>query len=225
MFSKMLFSSFILLGLTSSALANIYITDPVASTVMTAGQSTSIAWQDTTDSPSLSEFGVSKFSVAVGNAISQTILQVIAENVDVSTTSTIEFTPDASIGGDSNQYFIRVESNSLKDANDTRYPALGFSAKFTIQGMTGSFNASVQAEIDGQSTAPIGGTTAAATSTSAHASSTTASKASSTSASGSVSAKNAVSTTDSSGALSQAVGNVKLWLTLVLSAVVGVVLV
>ncbi|KAK0205297.1 hypothetical protein DFS33DRAFT_1428375 [Desarmillaria ectypa] len=217
--------SFVLFGLASSALADIYITNPVASTVITAGQSASIAWQDTTDSPSLSEFGASKFSVAVGNAISQTILQVIAENVDVSTTSTIEFTPDASVGGNSDQYFIRIESNSLKDASDARYPALGFSAKFTIQGMTGSFNASVQAEIDGQSTAPIGSTTAGATSTSAHASSTTASgKASSTIASGSISAKNAASTTDSNGALSLDLGNVEMWFTLVLSAVLGVAL-
>ncbi|KAK0484796.1 hypothetical protein IW261DRAFT_1668758 [Armillaria novae-zelandiae] len=213
--------SFVLLGLASSALANIYITNPVASTVMTAGQSASIVWQDTTDSPSLSEFGAAKFSVAVGNAISQTVLQVIAENVDVSTTSTIQFTPDATVGGDSDQYFIRVESNSLKDAKDARFPALGFSAKFTISGMTGSFNVSVQAEIDGQSTAPIGPTTAGATSTSAHASSTSAS---STSASGSVSAKNAVSTSGSNGALSLSVGSVKMWLTLVFSAVLGVAL-
>jgi hypothetical protein len=216
--------SFVLFGLASSALANIYITNPVASTVMTAGQSASIVWQDTTDSPSLSEFGAAKFSVAVGNAISQTVLQVIAENVDVSTTSTIQFTPDASVGGDSDQYFIRVESNSLKDAKDARFPALGFSAKFTIKGMSGSFNTSVQAEIDGQSTAPLGPTTAGATSTSAPASSTSASKASSTNASGSVSAKNAASTSSSNGALSLSVGSVKMWLTLVFSAVLGVAL-
>jgi hypothetical protein len=75
--------------------------------------------------------------------------------------------------------FIRVESLTGTDPT-TSFPFESFSAKYTyvqviiliclllnkfpsdlrMAGMTGTFNATVQAEINGQSTAPIGGPTA-----------------------------------------------------------------
>jgi len=97
--------------------------------------------------------------IYTGNAQQQTLLQLIAPSVPVATTSTVQFTVDPTIGPNGNEYFIRVESLTAVDPT-TSYPIESFSAKFTMAGMTGTFNATVQAEINGQSTAPIGGPTA-----------------------------------------------------------------
>ncbi|KAF8624699.1 hypothetical protein AX17_007030 [Amanita inopinata Kibby_2008] len=176
MFAK----AFVLVSLAVSALGNVYITSPTGSTTFTGGQQATINWQDDGTAPNLQQFGLAKISIYVGNAITQTPLQLISDNVDVSKTSNLQFVPNPSIGPNSNDYFIRVESLNLKDPKNPQYPALAFSSKFTLSGMSGQFNASIQSEIAGQSTAPIGGSTAAAAGASS--ASATSSKATTTSA-------------------------------------------
>jgi hypothetical protein len=201
MFSRTL----IALAFSASALANVFITFPVASTTLTGGQQANITWQDDGKSPSLQQFGPAKISIYVGNAQQQTSLQ-LAGQVDVSTASSLSFTPDPTIGPNGNEYFIRVESISLKDATNPQYPALAFSAKFTMAGMTGTFTPAEQSQIDGQSTAPIGTTTVPAPTASTTASLTTSKAASTASASVSKSAASATSTAKStSGAAGLAV--------------------
>ncbi|KAK7460861.1 hypothetical protein VKT23_008792 [Stygiomarasmius scandens] len=170
MFSKLALLSL----LSSSAFATVFITSPTESIGFTGGQSATVSWQESGTSPSLADFGEAKVSIYTGNANQQTLLQEIAANVNVATTASIQFTPDASIGPNGDNYFIRIESLNLKDSENPIYPALSFSSKFTMSGMSGTFNAAIQAQIDGQSTAPIGGSTAApsATSSSSHASTT-----------------------------------------------------
>jgi hypothetical protein len=159
----MLFKSFALLGLAAApALANVFITSPTASSTFNGGQQAQIQWQDDGKAPTLKDMGNCKVSIYVGNALQQTSVQTIVDSVDVSTTSTIQFTPDAGAGPNSNEYFIRVESLTAKDSGNPQYPALSFSAKFTLAGMTGSFSPAVEAQIAGQSTAPLAGPTAAA---------------------------------------------------------------
>jgi len=157
-------STFVVLGLSASAFANIYITQPVGSTSWTGGQQSTVSWQDDGQQPSLSAFGPAMVSIYAGNSQQQTLLQTVTPSVDTSTTQTIVFTPDPSIGPSTDEYFIRFQSLSLKDSTNPQYPALAFSAKFSMTGMSGTFNASVQAQIDGQSTAPIGGTASPAAS-------------------------------------------------------------
>lgn len=116
--------------------------------------------------------------------------------------------------------FIRFQSLSLMGPNNSIYPALAFSAKFTyvpaffpltqhrlilfapdrMSGMSGTFNATVQQQIDGQSTAPIGGTAAAASSTPGASASTAPTAPSTTSSS--VSVQGAAAKTSSGGATS-----------------------
>lgn len=187
-------SAIISLALAASALANVYLTAPVATTSWPASQQATITWQDDGQSPSLASFGAAKFSIYVGNANQQTPLQLISANVNVANISSLAFTPDPTIGPDSSEYFIRVESLNLKDAKSPQYPALAFSAKFTLTGMSGKFNTSVQQMIDGQSTAPIGGTPAPTSGTA----SPTAAK--TTAASSTSKAASATSTSKSSGA-------------------------
>jgi hypothetical protein len=160
----MLSSACVILTLSASALANVFITSPVASTNMVAGKPFNVTWQDDGQSPSLQSFGAASFAIFAGNSQQQTQLQPITGSVDVSTASSVMFTPLGSIGPNTDEYFIRIQSLALKDAAQPMYPALAFSARFTMSGMTGTFSPAVQAQIDGQSTAPIGGTAAPAAS-------------------------------------------------------------
>ncbi len=134
--------------------------------------------------------------------------------------------------------FIRFESISLKDATQTQYPALAFSAKFAyvlfrslhleavtpdrdplhrMTSMTGVFTAEILSQIAGQSTAPLASqTSAAVASTTAQASTTNASKSSSSTASSTKAS--ASSTSTASSATGVRVG----WAAIALSALIGV---
>ncbi|KAF5392773.1 hypothetical protein D9757_001012 [Collybiopsis confluens] len=221
-----MFTKIVLLSaLVSSAFATVFITLPTAASTFTAGQTATITWQDNGVSPSLQQWGATKVSIFTGNSISQTQLQQVVASVDVSTTSSIQFTPSANIGPNGKEYFIRMESLSLKDANNTQYPQMSFSALFTMASMTGTFNSSVQAQIDGQSTAPIGGSTtgSVASSTGGAASSTGSSTKASSTGSLTSTSKGPSSTTASSassnsnGAISSSVANT--WISAVFGAV------
>jgi len=212
MFSKVL----VTLALASSVFATVFLTAPVASTTYSGGKPAVVTWQDSGSAPSLKDFGPAKISIYVGNAQQQTSLQTLNASVDVSLTNTINFTPDASIGPNSSEYFIRVESLSLKDPSQPQYPALAFSAKFTLDSMTGTFSADVQSQISGQSTAPLATQSSpAGASTSAPA--TTTAAASSKKASSSA-ASSASATATKSAALSVRAG----WAGAALGALVGV---
>jgi hypothetical protein len=149
----------VVLTLSASALCNVFVTAPVASTTWNGGQKQTVSWQDNGNAPDLKAFGAAMISIYVGNAQQQTRLQTISPSTDVSTSSSVDFTVDATIGPNSDDYFVRFESIGLKDPAAPQFPALAFSAKFKMAGMTGTFNSTVQAQIDGQSTAPIGGST------------------------------------------------------------------
>jgi len=210
MFSK----AILIFSLISVAFATPYITTPTAATTYTGGQKDAlVAWMNVDDGKA---FGLSSISIYVGNAIKQTQLQVLNPSVDVSTTLNITFSPDPSIGPDSSEYFIRVQSLSAKDNTSLANPLQSFSAKFTLNHMSGNFSSSIQAEISGQSTAPLGAQT------SSGASSPTSSPAL-TSTGTSKSPTNTSSTTSatakpSSGAMGLKAG----WAGLVFGAVVGV---
>ncbi|KAF9559804.1 hypothetical protein CPC08DRAFT_708555 [Agrocybe pediades] len=207
MFSK----AFVALTFASAAFATVFVTNPVESTTLAAGQAANINWQDDGVAPSLKDFGPAIISIYVGNARNQTRLQTIQENVDVSQVNSIVVTPDATIGPNSNEYFIRFESVSLKDAAQPQFPALAFSHKFSLSGMTGTFSDEVKAQIaDKSAAAPL---TSAASS---KASSTAASSTSSNKPTGSQSAAAANKTEESSG-VSVRAG----WAGAVLAAVVG----
>jgi len=219
-------SPLVVLSLISVAFATVFTTSPVASSTFTGGQEATISWQDDGSAPSLKDFGPARVSIYVGNAQQQTSLQTIVPSVDVSTTSSIKFTPDASIGPNSAQYFIRFESLSLKDAAAPQFPALAFSAKFTMAGMTGVFTADAQAQIDGQTTAPLGGQSAtvavrpAASATSASSASLTSSKAASST--GSVSGSRTGSAAAASGTANSAMGVRASWIGAIAGAAVGI---
>jgi len=177
----------VLISFAASVLADVYITAPTNLSVITGGQPAVVQWEDDGKSPSLAEWGNASISIFVGNAIQQTALQLITASVNLSQTLTAGFTPNPEIGPNSHEYFVRIQSLTLKDSSDPQYPALAFSSKFTLKGMNGTFNSTEQTEINGQSTAPIqGATPSSANSTSATPSTSAESSHSSTGAAASV---------------------------------------
>ncbi|TEB25514.1 hypothetical protein FA13DRAFT_1756569 [Coprinellus micaceus] len=210
MFAKTL----IVLAIAAQAFSYPFITNPVATSTLSGGKEATITWIDNGQTPSLKDFGPAKVSIYAGNALQQTSLQTIAENVDVSTTGSVKFTVNPAIGPNSKEYFIRLESISLKDG---QYPALAFSAKFTLDSMTGEFTPAVQSQIAGQSTAPL----ASQTSTPAGASKTTATGATTSAATTSkASAAAATTSAADNGAISAKAG----WAGIIIGAVAGVAL-
>ncbi|CDO70070.1 hypothetical protein BN946_scf184601.g23 [Trametes cinnabarina] len=186
-------AAILLLAAASPALGNLFMTSPVASTTWAAGQQQTISWKDDGSAPSLAELGLCKISVYVGSQTQQTLVQAIADNVNVSSTGSVVFTPDASSGENGNYYFIRVESASLKDANNPQFPAEAFSSKYTMSGMTGTFDATVKAQIgaSGAASSPASATSQApATSAPASKAATSSSHAPSGSASAKAAASN-----------------------------------
>jgi len=156
-------------ALAQSAFAAVSFTDPTATAGFTGGQPATIQWIDDNNQPSLSVYGQCILSIYTGNSKQQTSLQTINSSIDPNAVNSFAFTVDATIGPDGDEYFIRMESLQTKDPNDPTglLPLLAFSHTFTLSGMTGVFNASVQSQIDGQSTAPIGGSAAAPAATGA----------------------------------------------------------
>ncbi|KAJ8585623.1 hypothetical protein M405DRAFT_824648 [Rhizopogon salebrosus TDB-379] len=105
--------------------AAIYVTNPVASTVCTGGQSCEIDWVDDGQSPLLSSIG----ECSVGLYNGEMVLAQSLTSVDVSSTTSLSFTPNPSAGADG-AYYLVFTSNGID------YQA--WSATFTLNGMTGS---------------------------------------------------------------------------------------
>jgi hypothetical protein len=210
MFSKALF----IFSLISVAFATVFVTAPVASTTYSGGASAVVSWQDDGNAPSLASFGPAMISIYVGNALQQTSLQVLSSSTDVSTTSTLTFTPNPDIGPNGNNYFIRFESISGKNAST---PFEAFSAQFTLKSMTGTFSSSILAEIAGQSTAPLAGQASSGTTGPSSTPSLTTSTASNSPTSSTASSTSATAK-GTSGAMGLKVG----WAGIVFGAVVGV---
>jgi len=199
MFAKVVLLS----ALVSSAFATVFITNPTSSSTFNGGQNNTINWEDDGTSPSTAEWGNASVAIYTGNENEQTMLQMIAASVDVSTTTSIQFQVDPSIGSNGLFYFIRMQSLTLVDNSTSfHFNELAFSHLFTMADMTGTFNASVSAEIAGQSTAPIGGSStgsSGSTATSASASTTGKVAAASTTSSSTTSATTAAASNGAMG--------------------------
>jgi len=175
MFSSLLVLS--LAALAPLAHATVFMTSPTASTNIPAGKAFPINWQDDSKAPNLTAFGPATVGLFVGSQSVQTQLQAIG-NVDVSKVSTISWTPDPSVGPNYDSYFIRITSVDLKDPNQTQFNAEAFSAKFSLSGMTGTFNSTIQAVISGAAASGAASTAPAASGSTTHPSGTSASAAS-----------------------------------------------
>jgi len=169
------FSILLLAAAAPAALAKIFITQPVASTVWPVGQPVTMNWQDDGTAPLLPAIGVSSLGIYAGNQLQQTLLQQIG-TLDVSKNNSITFQINGDIGPNNvHALFMRFTSQVLQDPTNPTFPEQAFSAMFAVSGSTATaFSPDVQAEINGASTAgaigggaptPAPGAPAAATST------------------------------------------------------------
>ncbi|KAI9634690.1 uncharacterized protein MKK02DRAFT_12669, partial [Dioszegia hungarica] len=132
------------LALAQSALAGVYVTAPVTGASVIGGQTLTVRWADDGNSPSVSAVGPCSVDVYVGSKTSQFKVQNLAASVDVSKTSSLVATIDPSIGTTGTWYFVRFTSLGLKDSAMPQYNYQAYSARFTLNGMTGTFNQTVQ---------------------------------------------------------------------------------
>jgi hypothetical protein len=160
----------LLAALAPQALASLYITSPVASTVCQAGTSCPVTWNDDGTQPTLAMIGACTVGLYVGDQFTQYQLQPLGD-VDVATQASATFIPNASVGGPSDLYFLRFTATTY--TVNGGIPWEGFSAKFTINGMTGTFNASESSLMYAPTTTLGGGTSAAASTPATSAAATT----------------------------------------------------
>jgi len=178
-------------SLVGQAAATIYVTQPVASTSCIAGQACTVAWNDDGTTPALGTIGACSIDLCTGGVQTQTCLQNIAPSMDVSQNAQVQFLPDATVGENGAMWFIKFTSINYKDPATPTFAFTSFSAKFTLSGMTGTFNSTVEAQISGASAA----TPATAGAASVSAAATTGA---STAAAGMTTAKAAAATTSGS---------------------------
>lgn len=117
-----------LIALASSVNAGVYITNPTASSIVEAGQTINVTWQDDGAGAKLADIGSSSIDIAVGSQLTQVVVQNLATDVDVSKAQTVTATIDPTIGQDGQYYFVRVTSNDLKNGT---LPYQSFSGRFT----------------------------------------------------------------------------------------------
>jgi len=148
------------LAVSAPAVAELSVTAPIGTTTCTGGQVCTVSWSDNHSGVSLAQQGNCTVALYTGGAQQQTFLQPIAypNAVNVSTTASIDFTVDPTIGPNGADYFIRFSSTSLANPASAANPYLSFSAKFTLAGMSGTFNQTVLNQI-----ASAGSTTPAST--------------------------------------------------------------
>ncbi|KAF8323994.1 hypothetical protein DL93DRAFT_66599 [Clavulina sp. PMI_390] len=203
MFSKAI-AALSLAALAPQALASLYITSPVASTDCSAETACQVAWNDDGTTPALGTIGICDVGLYVGNQYTQFLLQDLG-NLNIASQATASFLPNPAVGGNSNLYFIRFTATNYFPNNDG-IPWEGFSAKFTLNGMTGTFNSTVASVMSNTASSTSGATSTTgsvlATTTGGSTTSlvTTTSKAASSTSSGT--AKSTATTTSKSGAAS-----------------------
>ncbi|KAI6104925.1 hypothetical protein EV401DRAFT_2014756 [Pisolithus croceorrhizus] len=105
-------------SLFATAHASVYVTNPVASTVCTGGQSCEVQWVDNGESPLLSSLGTCSVALYTG----EFVLAQALNSIDVSASSSFSFTPNPS-AGPNGQYYIVFSNQALN--------YYGYSASFT----------------------------------------------------------------------------------------------
>jgi hypothetical protein len=138
----------VLAAVLPAAFAEMVITDPNNNLSCSGGKTCTIKWQEGPNQPPIAQSGTCEFSVYTGNPQQQTRLQTIAQNVNIVHDNALVFTVDPKIGPSANVYFIRAQC-SVPDPTTPSNPLLAFSGFFSLNDMTGTFNASVQAQVAG----------------------------------------------------------------------------
>ncbi|KAJ7291049.1 hypothetical protein C8J57DRAFT_1271225 [Mycena rebaudengoi] len=142
-----LLAAFLALDSALLVSADVFFLKPEDGSTCTAGVPCTIEWIDDGNTPQLSAVGVVTAALYTGE---QQVVQRITP-LDVSTIHSIEFTPNAQAGPDSDTYYVAFTSITSK-VNGTA--SISFSPFFRLEGMSGSFDSPLPAAT---STIPIPG--------------------------------------------------------------------
>jgi len=201
-------SLFALAAVAPVAFAGPYFTKPITGDSCAAGAPCTIEWKDDGKAPTLVDFGDCTIALYTGSQQQQTQMQFISPT-NAATTGSVVFIPDATVGQNSDQYFIKMISINAPDPAMPQYKATAYSPKFSLTGMTGQFNQTILQQIgaaaDPSAAATSPAASSAAATSPAGSTSAAASTAHSSSASGTRTGTAATSTHTSNGAGSVAV--------------------
>ncbi|PWY98467.1 hypothetical protein BCV70DRAFT_212821 [Testicularia cyperi] len=194
-------------------MSTIVVTLPVASTTSAGGRSLEVEWEDDGKSPTASDWGRVNIYLATGSHDVQYKLQTLDTNVSY-TKNSGSYKINSNAGPNGGYYFIRFEGTQT-DA--TGIPEMAFSARFTLSGMSGTFNSTIMSELSGSggTTSSGGGASATGTTTTGMSRSTSTASASATTTAAKTTPVSSTSSSSTSGASQAKVAGL-------LSALVGV---
>ncbi|SCV67388.1 BQ2448_4999 [Microbotryum intermedium] len=160
MFSRsfLLSSAIVFSALASFAHAGLYIVDPVASSVCSGGKAFTIKWENHS-APSARSFGAVKVGLWTGLSTTQFLIQDLGTIQDPTRNPSLAVTIKPAVGPNSDEYFIRFDPISGKDAKGAALQS--FSSRFTLKAMTGKFSAAQQQAFKGVAAAAAEPTKAA----------------------------------------------------------------
>ncbi|CDS00647.1 uncharacterized protein SPSC_03110 [Sporisorium scitamineum] len=148
------------LAAVDAAVSTIVVTKPVASTTGHGGKRLDIEWSDDGKAPTHRDWGRINIYLATGSRDVQFKLQTLDRNVSYNQGGG-SYKIDPTSGPSGGYYFIRFEgTNTTTNA----VPAMAFSARFSLDQMTGTFNSTIMSTLQG--TSGTGQLTAAASTTS-----------------------------------------------------------
>ncbi|SPO22050.1 uncharacterized protein UTRI_02049_B [Ustilago trichophora] len=154
----------LVLAAADAAVSTIVVTKPVASTTGHGGKRLRVEWNDDGKAPSRRDWGRVNIYLATGSRDVQFKLQTLASNISYNTDSA-NYNVDASVGPNGGYYFLRFEGTNSSQTGGI--PPMAFSARFSLDQMTGNFNSTIMSQISGASgTAQLTAATASATSSS-----------------------------------------------------------
>lgn len=111
------------------------------------GRNLAVEWNDDGKAPSRRDWGRINIYLATGSRDVQYKLQTLATNVSYNLQDA-SYRIDSSVGPSGGYYFIRFEGTNASAAGT---PPMAFSARFNLDGMTGNFNSTIMAQLQGAS--------------------------------------------------------------------------
>ncbi|KAI0267312.1 hypothetical protein BC834DRAFT_870772 [Gloeopeniophorella convolvens] len=136
LFARCFATATLVVACSSRALGALYVIAPTLQTVCRSGQACDVQWLDDGQEPLLPNMGPCNVALYAGN---EKLVQQI-NPVDVSTTHSLTFTPNAKAGPNSNTYYIAFTSIGLSNSSHLLQE---FSPNFSLEQMSGSFNSPV----------------------------------------------------------------------------------
>lgn len=137
-------SFWLLAGLLPHALAYPKFTEPAAGSTKDATSTLSIKWEDSEDSPSISQLSTYQlFLVGGGNDESKQVISTLVSDGKFSDGNVATSTVNVSLGGlDTNAWFLKMVAGAAQGGTVTAY-----SDRFTLTEMTSTFTNEIQSAI------------------------------------------------------------------------------